>query len=68
MKGFADQETLLELGLVAFAAALAAGVGIRLCGRTSGGVRHGAGRAAGPPARGSVPAHRHQNVGSVSAR
>ncbi len=63
-----DRELILEMGLLVFAAGLAAGFGALLFGRTSGRARRTARRSENPPGLGSVPPERHQNVQTVAAR
>jgi hypothetical protein len=63
-----DTEALLEIGFAVSGALLLGGLGVLALGRA---VEH-AGRErrhrAAPPARGSVPAHRHHNVVANSPR
>ncbi len=63
-----DAELLLEIGLGTLGALLLGGIALLLYGRARGAVHHGRGRAVAPPARGSVPAGRHQNVSTVASR
>ncbi len=63
-----DQETFLELGLVMLIVGLAAAASFWVAGRALGRGRHSRGRAAAPPAAGTVAAIRHQHIGSVAAR
>jgi hypothetical protein len=63
-----DTEAMLELGLAASGALLLGGLGVLLFGRSAGLARRGRRHAAAPPSRGSVPAHRHQNVAANPAR
>ncbi len=67
LAGF-DQEMILELGLVLFAAGLATGLGALVLGRTTGKARHSYGRSQKAPAAGSVSPGRHGNVSTVAAR
>jgi hypothetical protein len=63
-----DAETLLEIGLAVSGAVLLGGLGVLVFGSTAGRACHRRRHAAAPPAPGSVPAHRHQNIVANPAR
>ncbi len=63
-----DQEFILEIGIALFALGLAVGWAALISGRATAGYKRMLRRAEKPPASGSVPAERHQNVGVVAAR
>ncbi len=63
-----DREAVLEIGMLLFAGGLATGLGALLLGRVTGRTRHTARRVESPPAAGSVPSERHQNVSYNAAR
>ncbi len=63
-----DREALLEVGMLLFAGGLATGIGALFMGRVTGGTRQSARRVESPPAVGTVPSERHQNVSSNAAR
>jgi hypothetical protein len=63
-----DQETLLEIGVIAAGLVLLGGVGLLFVVKASGNAKRGARHAEGPPAPGSVPRHRHQHVQTSSGR
>ena len=61
-------ETILGLGLALCGALLLGGLGALILGAIGGGAERGAGHAEPPPAAGSVPATRHQQIGIASPR
>ena len=63
-----SSETLLEIGIVATAVGLIAGLGLLLSGWAIGGAHRGKGHRQNAPASGDIPASRHQHTSSVSAR
>ena len=63
-----EPETYLEIGLAALGGMLLVALAIQIVGRALGRAQHGARRRQPPPAMGSVPPERHQNIATVSAR
>jgi hypothetical protein len=63
-----DEETLLEIGLLAAALVLLGGVALLFVGKASGDAARRARHAKGPPAPGSMPTQRHQHVQTSSSR
>lgn len=63
-----DEEMILEIGMLLFAAGLATGVAALLMGRTSGKARYASRRQESPPANGSISHRQNQNVSTVAAR
>ncbi len=63
-----DQAVVLEFGLVGLGVLVLSGLAIWWAARALGAARHRQRRAKAPPSPGSVPAERHQNIGSVSTR
>ncbi len=68
MFGVKDQETLLEIGLLASGLGLFSGIAALVLGRARESMRRGEDRAQNPPAKGSVPGERHCNIQTVAAR
>ena len=63
-----EPEVVFEAGLAAALALLLVGVGMLLYGGVVGGVGRGRREREALPARGSVPAERHQHTAVASAR
>ncbi len=63
-----DRETLLEIGVLSAGLVLLGGIALLFAGKASGDAKRSARHAEGPPARGSVPGHRHQHVQTSSGR
>jgi len=61
-------ETILGVGLALCGALILGGLGALILGALGGGAEHGAGHAEPPPTAGSVPATRHQQIGTASPR
>ncbi|HET7621892.1 MAG TPA: hypothetical protein VFK39_08320 [Gemmatimonadaceae bacterium] len=59
---------MLEVGLAAAVGLLLGGVAVLLFGSAAGSARRRSRRHESPPAPGSVPRERHQNIATVSAR
>ncbi len=68
MFGVNDQETVLEIGLLALGLGILGGIGAVLYGRVRRSAWLGDGRAQNPPPPGSVSGERHQNIQTVAAR
>jgi len=62
-----DRETVLEAGFVVLAAGFVAGLGLLVGGQLAGQAQRRRRHTEAPPAAGSVPAERHQQLGT-SAR
>ena len=63
-----DHESWIEAGLVVLGLGVLGGLLALLFGRLSGDARRGSRHAEGPPALGSIPDHRHQNIAGPSPR
>lgn len=63
-----QRETIFEIGLAAFAASLAGGLGAIVFGRLLGATVRKARHDERAPEPGSVPPERHRNIGNVAAR
>ncbi len=67
-KATPDPESFLEAGLMLFGLGLVGGLAVLLLGRVSGGMRRSRRMSASPPAAGSIPGSRHQNIDTTAAR
>jgi hypothetical protein len=63
-----DEETLLEIGLLAAGLLLLGGAALLFVGKAGGDAARRARHAKGPPAPGSMPNQRHQHVQTSSSR
>lgn len=63
-----DTETTLEVGIVAFAAALMMGVALAALGRRSGNVAWQHAHSESPPVTGDISGERHRHVRDVASR
>jgi hypothetical protein len=63
-----DPELFLETGLAVFVGLVIGALALLGLGRIAGQVRRARLHAQPPPAPGTIPAQRHQNIGTVAAR